>query len=219
MSLPLEIVLLDPSVLLFLLVLDVDSLVPIILKSLFLLVIFLLLLLLVLIVFLLADDARGLIEVHLHAGVREVRGGVGQLLRLVVREDSHFLLHLERIAPDCLQVGSDLVVVSILVDIVLSGRDGESLVVLVLGHSVLLLVAQMLLVLILDLLEVVKDLGDLLFVGGDPLVEEEKRFGDDLKLAHDLLEVLGKLLILSKASTSVLLIAIGIRLGRNNDAL
>ena len=72
MSLPLEIVLLDPSVLLFLLVLDVDSLVPIILKSLFLLVIFLLLLLLVLIVFLLADDARGLIEVHLHAGVREV---------------------------------------------------------------------------------------------------------------------------------------------------
>ena len=155
MSLPLEIVLLDPSVLLFLLVLDVDSLVPIILKSLFLLVIFLLLLLLVLIVFLLADDARGLIEVHLHAGVREVRGGVGQLLRLVVREDSHFLLHLEGIAPDCLQVGSDLVVVSILVDVVLSCRDGESLVVLVLGHSVLLLVAQMLLVLILDLFEVV----------------------------------------------------------------
>lgn len=155
MSLPLEIVLLDPSVLLFLLVLDVDSLVPIILKSLFLLVIFLLLLLLVLIVFLLADDARGLIEVHLHAGVREVRGGVGQLLRLVVREDSHFLLHLEGIAPDCLQVGSDLVVVSILVDVVLSCRDGESLVVLVLGDSVLLLVAQMLLVLILDLFEVV----------------------------------------------------------------
>ena len=155
MSLPLEIVLLDPSVLLFLLVLDVDSLVPIILKSLFLLVIFLLLLLLVLIVFLLADDARGLIEVHLHAGVREVRGGVGQLLRLVVRQNSHFLLHLEGIAPDCLQVGSDLVVVSILVDIVLSGRDGESLVVLVLGDSVLLLVAQMLLVLILDLFEVV----------------------------------------------------------------
>ena len=155
MSLPLEIVLLDPSVLLFLLVLDVDSLVPIILKSLFLLVIFLLLLLLVLIVFLLADDARGLIEVHLHAGVREVRGGVGQLLRLVVREDSHFLLHLEGIAPDCLQVGSDLVVVSILVDKVLSCRDGESLVVLVLGDSVLLLVAQMLLVLILDLFEVV----------------------------------------------------------------
>ena len=155
MSLPLEIILLDPSVLLFLLVLDVDSLVPIILKSLFLLVIFLLLLLLVLIVFLLADDARGLIEVHLHAGVREVRGGVGQLLRLVVREDSHFLLHLEGIAPDCLQVGSDLVVVSILVDVVLSCRDGESLVVLVLGDSVLLLVAQMLLVLILDLFEVV----------------------------------------------------------------
>ena len=155
MSLPLEIVLLDPSVLLFLLVLDVDSLVPIILKSLFLLVIFLLLLLLVLIVFLLADDARGLIEVHLHAGVREVRGGVGQLLRLVVRQNSHFLLHLEGIAPDCLQVGSDLVVVSILVDVVLSCRDGESLVVLVLGDSVLLLVAQMLLVLILDLFEVV----------------------------------------------------------------
>lgn len=174
MSLPLEIVLLDPSVLLFLLVLDVDSLVPIILKSLFLLVIFLLLLLLVLIVFLLADDARGLIEVHLHAGVREVRGGVGQLLRLVVREDSHFLLHLEGIAPDCLQVGSNLVVVSILVDVVLSCRDGESLVVLVLGDSVLLLVAQMLLILILDLLEIVKNLGDLLFVGGDALVEEEK---------------------------------------------
>jgi hypothetical protein len=31
----------------------------------------------------------------------------------------------------------------------------------------------MLLVLILDLLEVVKDLGDLLFVGGDALIEEE----------------------------------------------
>ena len=80
---------------------------------------------------------------------------MGQLLRLVVREDSHFLLHLESIAPDCLQVGSDLVVVSILVDKVLSCRDGESLVVLVLGDSVLLLVAQMLLVLILDLFEVV----------------------------------------------------------------
>ena len=144
---------------------------------------------------------------------------MGQLLRLVVRENSHFLLHLEGIAPDCLQVGSDLVVVRILVDIVLSGRDGESLVVLVLGDSVLLLMAQMLLVLILDLLEVVKDLGDLLFVGGDALVEKEKRFGDDLKLAYDLLKVLGKLLILSKTSTSVLLIAIGIRLGRNNDAL
>jgi len=69
------------------------------------------------------------------------------------------------------------VVVSILVDVVLSVRDGESLVVLVLrdsilllGDSVLLLVAQMLLVLILDLLEVVKDLGDLLFVGRDALV-------------------------------------------------
>ena len=106
---------------------------------------------------------------------------MGQLLRLVVRENSHFLLHLEGIAPDCLQVGSDLVVVRILVDIVLSGRDGESLVMLVLGDSVLLLgdselmlVAQMLLVLILDLLEVVKDLGDLLFVGGDALVEKEK---------------------------------------------
>jgi hypothetical protein len=33
------------------------------------------------------------------------------------------------------------------------------------------------------------------------------------------LEVLGKLFILSKTSTGVLLIAIGIRLGRNNDAL
>ena len=155
MSLPLEVVLLDPSVLLFLLILDVDSLVPVILKALFLLIIFLLLLLLVFIVFLLADDARGLIEVNLHTGVREVRGGVCQLLRLVVRQNSHFLLHLEGIAPDCLQVGSDLVVVSILVDKVLSCRDGESLVVLVLGDSVLLLVAQMLLVLILDLFEVV----------------------------------------------------------------
>ena len=77
----------------------------------------------------------------------------------------------------------------------------------------------MLLILILDLLEVVKDLGDLLFVCRDALVEEEKRFGDDLKLTHYLLKVLGKLLILSKASTSVLLIAIGIRLGRNNYAL
>ena len=71
-------------------------------------------------------------------------------------------------------------VVSILVYVVLSCRDGESLVVLVLGdsilllgYSVLLLVAQMLLVLILDLLEVVKDLSDLLFVGGDALIEEE----------------------------------------------
>ena len=155
MSLPLEVVLLDPSVLLFLLILDVDSLVPVILKALFLLIIFLLLLLLVFIVFLLADDARGLIEVNLHTGVSEVRGGVCQLLRLVVRQNSHFLLHLEGIAPDCLQVGSDLVVVSILVDVVLSCRDGESLVVLVLGDSVLLLVAQMLLVLILDLFEVV----------------------------------------------------------------
>ena len=175
MSLPLEVILLDPSVLLFLLILDVNSLVPVILKSLFLLIIFLLLLLfLVFIVFLLADDARGLIEVNLHTGVREVRGGVCQLLRLVVRQNSHFLLHLEGIAPDCLQVGSDLVVVSILVDVVLSCRDGESLVVLVLGDSVLLLVAQMLLVLILDLLEVVKDLGDLLFVGGDALIEKQK---------------------------------------------
>jgi hypothetical protein len=103
MSLPLEVVLLDPSVLLFLLIIDVDSLVPVILKALFLFVIFLLLLLLlVFIVFLLADDARGLVEVHLHAGVCEVRDGVCQLLRLVVRQHSHFLLHLEGIAPDCL---------------------------------------------------------------------------------------------------------------------
>jgi hypothetical protein len=69
-SLPLEVILLDPSVLLFLLILDVDSVVPVFLKSLFLLIIFLLLF--AFIVFLLADDARGLIEVHLHAGVREV---------------------------------------------------------------------------------------------------------------------------------------------------
>ena len=103
MSLPLEVVLLDPSVLLFFLIIDVDSLVPVILKALFLFVIFLLLLLLlVFIVFLLADDARGLVEVHLHAGVCEVRDGVCQLLRLVVRQHSHFLLHLEGIAPDCL---------------------------------------------------------------------------------------------------------------------
>ena len=103
MSLPLEVVLLDPSVLLFLLIIDVDSLVPVILKALFLFVIFLLLLLLlVFIVFLLADDARGLVKVHLHAGVCEVRDGVCQLLRLVVRQHSHFLLHLEGIAPDCL---------------------------------------------------------------------------------------------------------------------
>ena len=101
MSLPLEVVLLDPSVLLFLLIIDVDSLVPVILKALFLFLIFLLLLL-VFIVFLLADDARGLVEVHLHAGVCEVRDGVCQLLRLVVRQHSHFLLHLEGIAPDCL---------------------------------------------------------------------------------------------------------------------
>ena len=104
MSLPLEVVLLDPSVLLFLLIIDVDSFVPVILKALFLFVIFLLLLLLLLvfIVFLLADDARGLVEVHLHVGVCEVRDGVCQLLRLVVRQHSHFLLHLEGIAPDCL---------------------------------------------------------------------------------------------------------------------
>lgn len=109
---------------------------------------------------------------------------MSELLWLVVREHSHFLLHLEGIGPDCLKVGSDRVVVSILVNVVLSGRNGESMkVLLVLGDSVLLLrdsilllVAQMLLVLILDLLEVVKDLGDLLFVGGDALIEKQKRF-------------------------------------------
>jgi hypothetical protein len=102
---------------------------------------------------------------------------VSQLLWLVVREHSHFLLHLEGIGPDCLKVGSDRVVVSILVYVVLSGRDGVSVkVLLVLGDSILLLMAQMLLVLILDLLEVVKDLGDLLFVGGDALIEKQKRF-------------------------------------------
>lgn len=107
---------------------------------------------------------------------------MSELLWLVVREHSHLLLHLEGIGPDCLKVSSDRVVVSILVDVVLSCRDGESMkVLLVLGDSVLLLrdsilllVAQMLLVLILDLLEVVKDLRDLLFVGGDALIEKQK---------------------------------------------
>jgi len=188
-SLPLEVILLDTSVLLFLVIIDVDSLIPVILQSLFLLVIFLLLqLLLILIVFFLLvvpDDARGLIEVHLHAGVCEVRdgrGGVSELLRLVMGQNSHLSLHLEGIGPDCLKVGSDRVVVSILVYVVLSGRDGVSVkVLLVLGDSILLLrdsilmlMAQMLLVLILDLLEVVKDLGDLLFVGGDALIEKQK---------------------------------------------
>ena len=101
---------------------------------------------------------------------------MSQLLRLVVGQHSHFLLHLEGIAPDCLKVGSDRVVVSILVDVVLSGRQGESVVLLKLWDSILMLVAQMLLVLILDLFEVVKNLGDLLFVGGDALIKEQKGF-------------------------------------------
>ena len=73
-SLPFEVILLDPSVLLlFLLIIDVDSLISVILKSLF--VIFMLQLLLIFIVFLLLvvpDDYWGPIEVHLHAGVCEV---------------------------------------------------------------------------------------------------------------------------------------------------
>ena len=85
--------------------------------------------------------ARGLIEVHLHAGVCEVRGGVSQLLRLVMRQHSHLLLNLEGIGPDCLKVGPDRVVVSILVYVALSSRDGESMMdLLVLGDSILLLV-------------------------------------------------------------------------------
>jgi len=121
--------------------------------------------------------------------MRDGRAGVSELLRLVVGQNSHLLLHLEGIGPDCLKVGSDRVVVSILVYVVLSGRDRESMkVLLVVGDSILLLgdsilllrdsilllMAQMLLVLILDLLEVVKDLGDLLFVGGDALIEKQK---------------------------------------------
>ena len=73
-SLPFEVILLDPSVLLFLLIIDVDSLIPVILKSLF--VILLLQLILIFIVFLLLpvvpDDDWGPIEVYLHASVCEV---------------------------------------------------------------------------------------------------------------------------------------------------
>ncbi len=50
------------------------------------------------------------------------------------------------------------------------------MVLLKLWDSILMLVAQMLLVLILDLFEVVKNLGDLLFVGGDALIKEQKGF-------------------------------------------
>ena len=100
---------------------------------------------------------------------------MSQLLRLVVGQDSYFLLHLEGIAPDCLKVSSDRMVVSILIDVVLSGRYGESVMLLELGDSILLLlVAQMLLVLILDLFEVVKNLSDLLFVGRNALIKEQK---------------------------------------------
>ena len=83
----------------------------------------------------------------------------------------------------------------------------------------LLLVDQVLLVLILDLFEVIEDLGNLFLVSGDTLIEKKQRLRNNLQLADNLLEVLSEFLVLPKASASMLFVAVGIRFGRDNNSL
>jgi hypothetical protein len=83
----------------------------------------------------------------------------------------------------------------------------------------LLLMLKMLIVLFLYFLEIVQDLSNRLLIGGNSLIQEQKGIRNNLKLANNLLEVLCKLFILAKTSTSILLITIGICLGRNNNTL
>jgi hypothetical protein len=78
---------------------------------------------------------------------------------------------------------------------------------------------KMLIVLFLYFLEIVQDLSNRLLIGGNSLIQEQKGIRNNLKLAYNLLEVLGKLFILAKTSTSILLITISICLGRNNNTL
>ena len=87
-----------------------------------------------------------------------------------MRQDSDLLLNLHGVVPNRFQVSSDRIIVSSLIDIVLSSREGEAVMVMVVGDRELLLVVQVLLILLFNLFEVIEDLSNLFLISRNALI-------------------------------------------------
>ena len=87
-----------------------------------------------------------------------------------MRQDSDLLLNLHGIVANGFQVSSDRVIVSTLINIVLSSREGETVMGMMGWDRELLLVVQMLLILLLNLFEVIENLCYLFLIRRDSLI-------------------------------------------------